>query len=177
MGKEVLAPEDLKRRKLEKGLTRIDRLAKLMDDQFELPIIRYRIGLDPIIGVIPGGGDWVTWVVSVYIFWEGARMGAPPKLLLRMGLIATTDLVLGYTPGIGDVIDAIYKANRKNMNLMLEHFGGSRDPATGRITLQPMEPVPKKKRWVSMAIAALLILFLLALSLVPIFVLWWLIRG
>ena len=85
------------RAEIEQSLKRLDRIALLMDDQFEIPIIKKRIGLDPIIGLIPGGGDWVVWFVSVYVFWEAARLGAPLPLLVRMASNIAVDL-LGKPP-------------------------------------------------------------------------------
>lgn len=109
--------------KLERSLKRLDGLAHLMDDQFELPIIKTRIGLDPIIGLIPGGGDWVVWFVGIYIFWEAVRLGAPMHLLLRMASHIGVDLLGGYVPVVGDIFDVMYRSNKRNVELLRGHYG------------------------------------------------------
>lgn len=118
-------PSDQERAALADSLKRLDRIATLMDDQFELPIVRQRIGLDPIIGLIPGGGDWVVWLVSIYVFWEATRLGAPIRLLLKMAMNIGVDLLGGYTPVIGDVFDVVFKANRRNVEMLRAHFGAA----------------------------------------------------
>lgn len=117
-------PTTLERAQIERALKRLDRIAHLMDDQFELPILKTRVGLDPIIGLIPGGGDWVVWFVSVLIFVQAYRLGLPNGKLMRMAANIAIDLLGGYVPGIGDVFDVVYKANKRNVELIHAHFGG-----------------------------------------------------
>lgn len=117
------AEQEALRLRADRALQRLDALARLMDDQFELPIIRQRIGLDPLLGLIPGGGDWVAWFVGLYIFWEAMRLGVPRSVLLRMASNIGVDLLGGYVPGLGDVFDLLFKSNRRNVDLVREHFG------------------------------------------------------
>ncbi len=166
---------DDERAALETSLGRLDRLARLMDDQFELPLVRYRIGLDPILGIIPGGGDWVTWVVGVYIFWEALGMDIPRRKLARMVYNLVVDLIGGYVPGVGDVFDAIFKANRKNVDLLLDHYGATRTGGTPRL---PAE-LPAK-RTSSTALRYLagfgVVLVLLGVAALPFVLIWWLLH-
>lgn len=104
---------------------RLDHIARLMDDQFEIPLTGRRVGLDPIIGLIPGGGDWAVWFVSVYIFFEAARLGAPPRLLARMAANIAVDLLGGYVPVAGDLFDAVFKANMRNVLMLREYYGST----------------------------------------------------
>ncbi len=98
-----------------------------MDDQFRIPVIDYRIGLDPLLGLVPGGGDWVAWVAGMYIFWVGIRLDVPNHILRKMIVHVVIDLVTGYVPVAGDVVDATYKSNRKNVDLLLDYYG-AHDP-------------------------------------------------
>ncbi len=164
---------------IERSLSRLQRLAKLMDDQFELPIVKVRVGLDPIIGLIPGGGDWVTWVASVYIIWEALRLGVPIRLLVRMGLMLTLDLVTGYAPGVGDVADVFIKANKRNVELLMRHYDAtapsSENPERVEVPREALEK-PKSNVVLRYAFGILLITYLFILAMVPILVLWWLFK-
>ena len=77
---------------LEKGL---ERLGWLMDDHFRVPVLGGRIGLDAIVGLIPGFGDTATSAVSFYILASAVRYRVPKITLLRMGLNLGIDYVLG----------------------------------------------------------------------------------
>lgn len=110
----------------------IDRLQSLsywLDNAIPIPGTGYRIGLDPILGLLPGGGDTFTGLLSAYIVWESARLGLPRPLLLRMAWNIVLEVVLGSVPIAGDVFDATWKANAKNVHLLRQHF---RTPQTSR---------------------------------------------
>jgi hypothetical protein len=93
-----------------------------MDSAFEIPGTRFRIGLDALIGLVPGAGDMVGSVVSGYIMLESMRLGAPTSLLFRMLFNVVVDSLVGSIPGAGDVFDAFWKANNRNMKLLEQHF-------------------------------------------------------
>lgn len=177
---EVLDVTVDERARIERSLGRLDRLAQLMDDQFELPVVRKRIGLDPIIGLIPGGGDWATWVVGVYIFWSSLRLGVPRRILTRQVINLTVDLVVGYVPGLGDLFDAAYKANRRNVDMVLEFYGVPSGGETPRLPSDlPAQVADEKKksgvlRYLGGFVA---VLVLLAIAAAPFALLWWLIKG
>lgn len=160
---------------LERSLGRLQRLARLMDDQFELPIVKTRVGLDPIIGLIPGGGDWVTWVVSVYIIWESIRMGTPVRILLRMALNVTLDLVAGYVPGVGDVADIFIRANKRNVDMLVGYYQGETDsnvPERVRVPPSAVEKL-KDRTILRYPVGIVIILFLFVLAAAPAVALWW----
>ena len=172
-----LAPlKDEERARLEEALTRLDWLAELMDDKFELPIVRTKIGLDPIIGLIPGGGDWVTWIVSVYIFWEAAKMGAPKGMLIRMAANTIVDLIAGYVPAVGDLFDVAWKANRRNVEMLKDYYGAETDAdktvLPGDISREAIRE-HRAPRWATYSLTLLIIVVLLGLAAVPFVVLWW----
>lgn len=173
-----IVPANPEQRKLERALTRLDRLARLMDDQFEIPIVRVRVGLDPIIGLIPGGGDWVTWVVTMYILLEALRLHVPLPILLKIGWNATADLILGYVPGVGDVADIWFKANRRSVKLLMEWFDAEQNPRARDMIVVPKTAVTKPKagasRWI---VGAVLVLVLTAFAALPWVLIWWVFFG
>lgn len=97
-------------------------LARILDNAFEIPGTRFRIGLDPIIGLIPGVGDLVGGGLSAYIIWLGARAGAPVSILARMLLNVLIEMIVGTIPILGDLFDAGWKANQRNVDLLEEYL-------------------------------------------------------
>lgn len=100
---------------------RVRRLAHLMDDSIRLPG-GYRIGWDALLGLIPVVGDVSSAAVSVYIVGEAARAGASRIVLARMCLNILLETVVGAIPIAGDVFDAAFKANIRNLNLLDRHL-------------------------------------------------------
>lgn len=96
----------------------LDRLAWLMDDLFRVPVLGWRFGLDALIGLIPGFGDTATSLVSFYILVNAVRYRVPKITLLRMGLNIGIDYVVGSFPMVGDVLDAWWKSNQRNLDLL-----------------------------------------------------------
>ncbi|MGB8329369.1 MAG: DUF4112 domain-containing protein [Polyangiales bacterium] len=99
-----------------------DRLVTLLDDRFRIPGTNFRFGLDPIIGMLlPGVGDAVTGVGSVGLLAFALGRGVPRVVLLRMILNILVDTLAGAVPILGDVFDAAYKSNRRNLGLILDY--------------------------------------------------------
>jgi uncharacterized protein DUF4112 len=100
------------------GVTRARGLARLLDDLIRIPGTNIGIGLDPIIGLIPGVGDVIGGLMSSYILMVAAQEGVPTSVLMRMlGNIALDSLV-GVVPVIGDLFDVTMKSNRRNVDLI-----------------------------------------------------------
>ena len=100
------------------GVTRARRLARLLDDLIRVPGTNIGIGLDPIIGLIPGVGDMIGGLMSSYILMVAAQEGVPASVLTRMlGNIALDSLV-GVVPVLGDLFDFGMKSNRRNVDLL-----------------------------------------------------------
>jgi|SRR6185312_10590571 hypothetical protein len=100
---------------------RLRRLAVLLDDSIPIPGTRFRIGVESIIGLIPGAGDLAGGAFSLYILLQAARMGVPRPLLVRMGTNLVIDVVVGAVPILGDLFDAGFKANLRNLALLERH--------------------------------------------------------
>ena len=96
----------------------LDRLSWLMDDFIRLPVIGWRVGLDALVGLIPGFGDTATSLVSFYILVSAVRYRVPKVTLLRMGMNLGIDYLVGALPFVGDLFDAWWKSNQRNVDLL-----------------------------------------------------------
>ncbi|MDQ1613102.1 MAG: hypothetical protein QOG00_3033 [Pyrinomonadaceae bacterium] len=96
----------------------LDQLSRWMDGLFRIPGTGWRFGLDAIVGLIPGIGDTVSTLTGFYILAAGVRYRVSKVTLLRMGLNIGVDYVFGAIPIIGDIFDAAWKSNMKNVELL-----------------------------------------------------------
>ena len=108
---------------------KLQRLAWLLDNSIRVPGTGFRVGLDALIGLLPGLGDAVGVVLSGYIVREAARAGAPPSVLARMAFNVAVEGVVGLIPFLGDVFDAAWKANQKNVALLEAHLASPKRAA------------------------------------------------
>ena len=119
------APMDIEapgRRSRRETLARLERLSRLLDTAISIPGTKIRFGADAVIGLVPGIGDAVTTGLSAYIVYEAHRLGVPRPLLARMVANVAADGLRGAVPIVGDVFDVMWKANRRNLRLLREHF-------------------------------------------------------
>lgn len=93
-----------------------------MDEGIRLPGTQFRIGLDPIIGLVPGIGDAAGAILAAAILIEAIRRGIPRFTLVRMAANIALDTVLGSVPLLGDLFDAAWKANLRNLALLERHL-------------------------------------------------------
>ncbi len=93
-------------------------LARLLDEAVEIPGTGWRIGLDPIVGLVPGIGDLVSAILSTWIILVGVRLGAPGAVVGRMALNVGIDTLVGAIPIGGDLFDFAWKSNVKNVRLL-----------------------------------------------------------
>ncbi|HEX9106864.1 MAG TPA: DUF4112 domain-containing protein [Longimicrobiales bacterium] len=100
------------------ALERLRTLTRVMDDLVPIPGTRFRFGLDPIIGLVPGLGDAAGAVFAGFILLTAWRAGAPAAVLLRMAGNIVVDTVVGAVPVLGDIFDFGWKANRRNLRLL-----------------------------------------------------------
>jgi hypothetical protein len=96
----------------------LDQLSHLMDGLFRIPGTGWRVGLDALVGLIPGVGDFATTAVSIYILAAGVRYRVPKATLLRMAANVGVDYLLGAVPIVGDLFDAAWKSNKMNVELL-----------------------------------------------------------
>jgi hypothetical protein len=104
------------------GLKHLNWLSKLLDSQFRVPGTNFRFGLDPLIGLIPGAGDFITFLISSMMLTTLARNGASGYVLARMVMNVVLDTLIGAIPVAGDLFDFAFKSNQRNLRLLHEHY-------------------------------------------------------
>ena len=104
-------------------IERLDRISQLMDTALGIPGTNIRFGADAIIGLVPGIGDSVTTAIAAWIVYEAHRLGVPRRVLIRMIGNVAIDGVIGAVPVVGDFFDIAFRANRRNVRILREHFG------------------------------------------------------
>ena len=97
-------------------------VARVMDDAVTVPGTRIGLGLDAVIGLVPGIGDALGSALSGIIVRDAVRARVPMVVLARMGLNLVVDALLGLLPGLGDLLDVAHRANRKNLRLLLREI-------------------------------------------------------
>jgi hypothetical protein len=103
-------------------LNRIRKLSRLMDTAIGIPGTKFRIGIDPIIGLVPGAGDIVSTGFSAYIIYLATRFGLPSKDLRKMIFNIGLEAAVGTVPLVGDMFDAYYKSNIRNLAILEQHL-------------------------------------------------------
>ncbi|HKO87089.1 MAG TPA: DUF4112 domain-containing protein [Burkholderiales bacterium] len=104
----------------------LQKLAWLLDSSIPIPGTRMRVGIDALIGLIPGLGDLIGVFLSGYIVREAWRLGAPKSVLMRMAFNVAVEGVVGAIPFFGDLFDAAWKANQRNVRLLQTHYADPR---------------------------------------------------
>jgi hypothetical protein len=108
-----------------KDLRDLEALSRLLDSAFEIPILRWRFGLDPILGLLPGVGDTITSFMSLYVLAAAMRLGVPRIALMRMTLNIAVDYIVGALPFVGDLFDVWWKSNQRNFQLLERHLAAT----------------------------------------------------
>ena len=93
-------------------------LSQIMDNQFRIPVLGWRFGLNAIIDLIPEFGDIATTIVALYILVSAVRYRVPKIALLRMGVNIAIYFIVGMLPFVGDLFDAWWKPNIRNIKLL-----------------------------------------------------------
>lgn len=104
------------------------RLALVMDDLIVIPGTKVGIGLDALIGLIPGFGDLAGSALSGAMMFQGVRCRVPVLVLARMSWNLIIDALIGLIPGVGDLLDVAHRANRKNLRLLESAVEADPDP-------------------------------------------------
>ena len=143
-------------------IARLRRVSEYFDSAFEIPGTNYRVGLDPVLGLLPVVGDAPGAAVSAYVVAEAAALGVPRATLARMLFNVVVDAVVGSLPVVGDAFDAVWKANVRNVRL-LEARADAPDGAPDRRFL--------------FAVTAGVFLLVLALVAAATVAAWWLVSG
>jgi hypothetical protein len=112
VGQQIVRPSQIQ---VEREL---EVLSQWMDNQFRIPVIGWRFGLNAVIDLVPGIGDTLTTLVALYVLTSAVRYRVPKITLLRMGLNIAVYFVVGLIPWVGDAFDAWWKPNIRNITLL-----------------------------------------------------------
>jgi len=105
-----------------KNLKRIRQLAHLLDTAIAIPGTKIRFGLDPILGLIPGGGDLIAAAISAYMIYLAARSGLERSEIIKMVKNVAIETAVGSVPIAGDIFDIYFKANMRNLEILENHL-------------------------------------------------------
>jgi hypothetical protein len=114
------------RQALERKAKTSKAIAWLLDECIRIPGTNIRFGLDPILGLVPGGGETVTSIVGLFLLGDASRRGIPFKTLFKMGGNVLLNAGVGAIPGVGDAFSFWFKSNSRNYAL-LRHYIESPD--------------------------------------------------
>jgi hypothetical protein len=115
----------------QKRVAALRHFSRLLDSAYELPGTTYRIGLDPIVGLIPGIGDLISPLFTIALLWQSRDLNLPRIVQARMLFNVAIDTVLGMVPIAGDIFDFAWKANDMNMALLERHAFEERPASAG----------------------------------------------
>ena len=119
-------------------LARLQRFSRWTDSRFRIPLTRIDVGIEALIGLIPGVGDLAGLVLAGYVLVEAQRVGAPPRLLGRMLVHILVDALGGLVPVLGDWFDILYKANTRNTRLLENWLNQQMAPPTAPPRVLPI---------------------------------------
>ena len=105
-----------------KALADLDRLARLLDSKWRIPLTPWRFGVDAVAGLVPGVGDLATGLISAYIVLQAPALGASSGVMARMIGNVALDTLVGSIPLLGSIFDVYYKANNRNIRLLRRHL-------------------------------------------------------
>jgi hypothetical protein len=100
------------------ALQRLQTVANVLDSAFVIPGTKQRVGIDAVIGLIPGVGDILTTLLSSYIIWEARNLGVSRFALTRMLANLGVHAAVGSMPLVGDLFDAFFRVNQRNMRIL-----------------------------------------------------------
>jgi hypothetical protein len=104
------------------AIERLDWIANLMDSAVVVPGTNIRVGFDALLGLAPGIGDTATTLISLWLVKEAHELGAPRHIIARMIGNVALDGLVGAVPLLGDAFDVMWRANRRNVKILREHF-------------------------------------------------------
>jgi hypothetical protein len=115
----------------EQRLKRLRDISRLLDSAFMLPGTEFRIGIDPLLGLVPGLGDLTSPLFAMALLWQSRDLGIPRVVQLRMIFNVAIDALVGLLPLAGDIFDFAWKANVRNFALLERYAYEHRRPSAG----------------------------------------------
>ena len=111
----------------EERLLRLKLLSNRLDEIITIPGTKYKIGIDPIIGIFPVIGDLLGSILSIYIIYSGSKMGVSSQVITKMSINLGIDFTVGLIPVFGDIFDMGWKANKKNIELIEKNINKTKE--------------------------------------------------
>jgi hypothetical protein len=128
---------------------RIQRIATLLDDCFEIPFLKIKFGWDALLGLIPGFGDLAGVLLGLLLVREALALQVPFSVLARMVILIGVDFVAGALPFIGDIADVFVRSNRWNADLLLKYIDSA-------------PTVVRRSRWFVAGVTLMILSFVIA---------------
>lgn len=119
-GKHAARSDDARK---EAARERLIVLTRLLDSAVAIPGLRTRVGLDALLGLLPGVGDLIGGALGLYLVLEARQLGASRWLQARMVGNLLLDAAVGTVPLAGDLFDVFFKAHQRNLRLLQEELG------------------------------------------------------
>ena len=107
---------------LEEKLTRLRQLSENLDESFTIPGTNIKFGIDALIGLVPGGGDLIGGLFSLYLLRTAIKMKLPKSAIISIMFNIIIDTTIGIVPVIGDIFDIFWKSNKRNMRIIEKHL-------------------------------------------------------
>ncbi len=101
---------------------RVEGLERLLEGLFDVPLLGRKVGLDAVVGLVPGIGDVVTASMGLYLVWEARNLDMPRWQIWRMLGNVGIDALVGIVPVAGDLFDFLYRSNTKNLKIIRKHL-------------------------------------------------------
>jgi len=96
-------------------------VTRILENLVTVPGTSRRVGVEPVIGLIPGAGDLLSAGIGLWLIFEATRFKLPPSVVGRMVLNTLVDLIVGIVPVLGDLFDFAFKSNTRNLALFRRH--------------------------------------------------------
>jgi len=111
---------------LDEKLVRLRQLSKNLDESFTIPGTNIKFGMDALLGLVPGGGDLVSGIFSLYMLRAAIKMKLPKRAIFSMLVNILLDTTIGIIPVAGDIFDIFWKSNKRNLKIIEKHLANRR---------------------------------------------------
>ena len=111
---------------LDEKLVRLRQLSKKLDESFTIPRTNIKFGMDALLGLVPGGGDLVSGIFSLYVLRAAIKMKLPKRAIFSMLVNILLDTTIGIIPVAGDIFDIFWKSNKRILKIIEKHLANKR---------------------------------------------------
>ena len=111
---------------LDEKLVRLRQISENLDESFTIPGTNIKFGMDALLGLVPGGGDLVSGIFSLYMLRAAIKMKLPKRAIFSMLVNILLDTTIGIIPVAGDIFDIFWKSNKRNLKIIEKHLANKR---------------------------------------------------